>query len=163
MKALRLSSRAVTSWRDDAMELFARAQNLRDTFAVLSWVLIVAAFLVGAVARLVTIDRGTPGIGVMVHFIMMAAVFVLIALPAGVAVGIGSALIARRVPAAARWAPIVTAVTAAAAVWVFLHLGRYSPAWHVVWPTMLWAALWACKMLPMGERTVEALRAGGNP
>lgn len=163
MKALRFSSRAVTSWGDDAMKPLARAQTLRDAFAVLSWVLIVAAFLVGAVARVVTIDRGTPGIGLMIHFIMMAAVFVLIALPVGVAAGMGSELIARRMPAALRWARFTAAFAAAACVWVFLHLGRHSPAWHVVWPTMLWAALLACKVVPMGARTVEALRAGAKP
>lgn len=76
----------------------SRAHDLRDGFEIMSWVLIVAAFIVGAAARLLTIDRGTPSIGAFIHVIMMAAVFLLIALPAGVAAGMGSALVARRWP-----------------------------------------------------------------
>ncbi len=162
MKALDFTSRAATRWRDDDLEPIARAHDLRDGFAVLSWVLIVVSFLVGAVARLVTIDRGTPGIGVMIHCVMMGAVFVLVALPTGVVAGMASALFKRRWPVVGTWTPLFAALAAAAVVWVFMHLGRCSPAWHVVWPTMLWAALLACKVLPVGVRTIEALRVEGK-
>ena len=162
MKALNVSSRAVTRWTENELEPIARAHDLRDGFEVMSWVLIVAAFFVGAVARLLTIDRGTPSIGAFIHVIMMAAVFLLIALPAGVAAGMGSALVARRWPDSVKWAPLCAGFTAASAVWIFLHLGRHSPAWHVVWPTMVWAALLACKVLPLGVRMVEALRSGAK-
>jgi hypothetical protein len=162
MKALNFSSRAATRWSDNDLEPIARAHDLRGGLEVLSWVLIVAAFFVGAVARLLTIDRGTPSIGAFIHVIMMAAVFLLIALPAGVAAGMGSALLARRWPDSVKWAPLCAGFASASAVWIFLHLGRHSPAWHVVWPTMVWAALLACKVLPLGVRTVEALRSGAK-
>ena len=162
MKALDFTSRAATRWHDDDLEPLARAHGLRVGFDVLSWALILAAFLVGAVARLLTIDRGTPGIGAFIHIIMMAAVFLLVSLPTGAAVGMGSALFARHWRASGKWAPLCAALTSAAVVWVFLHLGRHSPAWHVVWPTMLWAALLACKVLPLGVRAVEALRSGAK-
>ncbi len=162
MKALNFSSRAATRWSDNDLEPLARAHDLRDGFEALSWVLIVAAFFVGAVARLLTIDRGTPSIGAFIHVIMMAAVFLLIALPAGVVAGMGSALLARRWPDSVKWAPLSAGFAAASVVWIFLHLGRHSPAWHVVWPTMVWAALLACKVLPLGVRMVEALRSGAK-
>lgn len=140
--------------------------DMREGFAEWSWWVLASAFLVGAVARVATIDRGTPGIGMLVYVVMMTAVLLLIAAPTGIAAGIVAALTSSRVARIGWWRNAATAcaaVIAALMVWALLHLGRSSPPWHVVWPTMLWAALWAVKTMPMGAHLVDALRGGGKP
>ncbi len=121
--------------------------------------LAVVVFVLEGALRIVSIDRGTPGLGLVVHVLLMLALSVAFSLPVGAAFGLLWCWCWRRL-AARRYGAIVAlstaATVAAVAAGTFVNLGRQSPAWHVTTAAVLWSALLAAKMYFVGYRWATA-------
>lgn len=122
-------------------------------------------FCLEGVLRIASIDRGTPGLGLVVHALLMVALFVAFALPVGaalgaLAVGCQRWLAARRNGAAIALAG--AAVIASGAAGIFVNLGRQTPAWHVTTVAVLWTGLLAMKMFLVCHRFAASWFAAKN-
>ena len=128
----------------------------------LEWPLLPLAMIVfclEGVLRIASIDRGTPGLGLFVHALLMFALFVAFSLPFG-------AMLAALSCWGERWfatrrngttvALLASAILASIAAGTFVNLGRQSPAWHVTTIAVLWTALLAAKMFYVSHRFVSA-------
>ena len=122
-------------------------------------------FCLEGVLRIASIDRGTPGLGLVIHAFFMLALFVAISLPVGATLGT-LAYVCGRWPGAGRNGAMVglssAAIVASIAAGVFVNLGRQSPAWHVTTVAVLWTALLAAKMFFVGYRVAAALLGRKN-
>lgn len=120
------------------MNVTIDAMHATPASRALWWFSLAAVVCGGLAMRLLTIDRGTPAIGVFVYFGLLAVMFTLIALPGSVVAAIvwhktdSVAWLARlkRIggDARARWIVIACVVVATILI---ASAGRRLPPWHV--------------------------------
>ena len=116
-------------------------------------------FCLEGVLRIASIDRGTPGIGLVVHALFMLALFVAFSLPVGATLGVLSCWCQRWLATRQHGAMVAlssAAIIASIAAGAFVNLGRQTPAWHVTTVAVLWTALLAAKMLFVSQRFAAA-------
>ena len=132
MKATTPFPRSCRGWCEDAFAPIARVRDQHEALDAAPRALLVAAILVGVSARVLTIDRLALGIGVLIHCVSLATVFVLVSMPCGLAAGSGSVLLQSYLDGSA------------------------------VCLIALWASLLACNVLPLGGGRVDSAWSGGE-
>ena len=143
------------------MERHKRRTRRSSGNRLLSCALPLAAivFFLESVLRVASIDRGTPGLGLVIHAFLMLALFMVFSLPVGATLGALSCWSERRFAARSFGSMVAlatAAILAAIAAGTFVNLGRQSPAWHVTTAVVLWTALLAAKLFFVGHRFAAA-------